>query len=97
MGVRAYHAARAGIEWGAFQVLPGMAGAYATACLGGTATQAITPLPNTLAGFTVTVTCTSNTYNEAGATVTMFQLVSNARQGATPNYVERQISMTIAR
>jgi hypothetical protein len=34
--------------------------------------------------------------SEASATVTMYQLTSNASQGTTPNYVERQMSVTLA-
>lgn len=90
LGSRAYQAARAGIEWGAFQALRN------GSCV---ATTPLAPLPNTLSGFTVTVTCTLNTYNEAGKTVNMYQLVSTAAQGAaaTPNYIERQMTVTIAK
>jgi MSHA biogenesis protein MshP len=88
-GARAYQAARAGIEWGAFQVLRN------TNCPAPTTLPA---LPNTLASFTVTVLCTSTATTEAGLPVTMFQLTSTAIQGtpATPNYVDRQMSVTIA-
>lgn len=90
MGSRAYQAARAGIEWGAFQALQN--GSCAPS-------SPLAPLPNTLSGFAVTVTCTPNTYNEAGKTVNMYQLVSTATQGAaaTPNYIERQMAVTIAK
>jgi hypothetical protein len=45
------------------------------------------------------VLCTQTTYNEAGTTVNMYQLLSTATQGtpSTPNYIERQISVTIAK
>jgi MSHA biogenesis protein MshP len=88
-GARAYQAARAGIEWGAFQVLRN------TNCPAPTTLPA---LPNTLASFTVTVLCTSTATTEAGLPVTMFQLTSTAIQGtpSTPNYVDRQMSVTIA-
>jgi MSHA biogenesis protein MshP len=89
-GARAYQAARAGIEWGAFQVLRN------TNCP--VAPTTLPALPNTLASFTVTVLCTSTATTEAGLPVTMFQLTSTAIQGtpATPNYVDRQMSVTIA-
>jgi hypothetical protein len=56
-------------------------------------------LPNTLANFNVQVDCSSTAASEASATVTMYQLTSTAKQGtvATPNYVERQMSVTIAK
>jgi MSHA biogenesis protein MshP len=90
MGSRAYQAARAGIEWGAYQALQN------NSC---TNTTTLPALPNTLATFSVTVVCTSSAASEAGATVTMYQLFSTAKQGtpATPNYVERQVSVTIAK
>ncbi|WP_435627490.1 pilus assembly PilX family protein [Candidatus Ferrigenium straubiae] len=100
MGTRAYHAARAGIEWGAYQVLPNsaVAGGFAATCRGGAASQVIAPLPNTLAGFNVNVQCVSSPHSEASATVTIYQLTSTATQGAVamPDYVERQMTVTIA-
>ena len=91
MGTRAYQASRAGVEWGAYQVLQN-----GGSC---TPTQVLTGLPNTLANFTVTVNCTSVAVSDASATVTMYQLTSTARQGTTvgaPGYIERQISVSIA-
>lgn len=90
LGSRAYQAARAGIEWGAYQALQN------NSC---TNTTTLAAMPNTLANFNVTVDCTSSAASEASATVTMYQLTSTAKQGATttPNYVERQMSVTIAK
>jgi len=92
MGARAYQAARAGIEWGAYQLL--ITG-------GGCAVATAAPLPalaGTLSGFTVNVTCIAAPSNEGAAVVTMYQLTSTATQGVvgTPNYVEREISVSIA-
>lgn len=90
LGSRAYQAARAGIEWGAYQALAN------TSCSN---TTTLPALPNTLSTFSVTVDCTSSAASEASATVTMYQLTSTAKQGtpATPNYVERQMSVEIAK
>ena len=99
MGARAYQAARAGMEWGAYQVLPASAAAFASTCrTTGSKSQTLNALPNTLSGFTVNVGCSSTAHSEAAATVTVYQLTSTATQGAvaTPNYVERVISVTIA-
>jgi MSHA biogenesis protein MshP len=90
MGARAYQAARAGIEWGAYQVLRN-----------GGACAPVTPLPvlsGTLSGFGVSVACTPTPTIENAVPVTLYLLTSTAQQGAvgTPNYVERQISVTIA-
>lgn len=89
IGVRAYQAARAGIEWGAYAALRN------GACPGGVAPA----LPGTLAGFTVNVACVANAPNENGVAVNMYQLTSTAfttgAAAGTPNYVERRISVTI--
>lgn len=98
MGARAYQAARAGIEWGAYQVLPASGAAFATACRPGPHSQVIAPLPNTLAGFAVNVQCAATSHVEGAAMLWVYNLTSTATQGvvATPDYVERQISVTIA-
>lgn len=97
MGARAYQAARAGIEWGAYQVLRGGTCASVNVILpAGT-------LPNTLSGFAVTMTCTTSSHPDVSATVTpgtvnVYNITATATQGgvATPNYVERQMSVTLA-
>lgn len=91
MGTRAYQAARAGIEWGAYQALDPLG----SSCAGSTTLPA---MPGTLADFTVTVTCSTTTPTEAGTTINMYQITSTATQGtvATPTYVERMMSVTIA-
>lgn len=90
IGARAYQAAKAGIEWGAYQILRN------GGCPGGP----IPALPNTLANFTVTVTCSIVGTTEGGVPVTLYQLNSTANTpggAASPNYVERQMSVTIAK
>jgi MSHA biogenesis protein MshP len=54
-GVRAYQAARAGIEWGIFQ-----RAANPTICSDAGVTTSFTPVGSTFTGFVVTVTCTTN-------------------------------------
>ena len=92
MGARAYQAARAGIEWGAYQVLRN-----AGACAATTPLPAGT-FPGTLSGFTVIVACSRTQPVENGAIVNVYQITSTARQGTalTAGFVERQISATIA-
>lgn len=104
MGARAYQAARAGIEWGAFQLLQNAAGAYTAACRAGATSQGVAPLPNTLNGFTVNVGCSATAHDEGTRTIAggnpiwVYQLTSAATQGAAaePNYIERVITVTIA-
>lgn len=90
---RAYQAARAGIDWGAYEVLALGPGCPAV------------PQPMTLLGFTVNVTCTpAGTETEAGTPINVFQLTSTACNAAAcgsgntqPTYVERQLQLTLTR
>ncbi|HYC49030.1 MAG TPA: type II secretion system protein [Burkholderiales bacterium] len=96
LGARAFTAARAGAEWGAYNSLRNNACAAATSV----------PLGGTLAGFTATVTCARTTHDEAGVAIQVDTLVSTACNqptggGNCPNpapgayYVERQITVTV--
>lgn len=112
LGVRAYYSARAGMEWGASQVLdpnnnlPGV---------GGTANlppcpAASTDLPSlggSLSSFTVTVTC-SATINapttEGNRNIGAYRIVSTAcNQAPCPNpsptsgYVEREVQASLSK
>jgi MSHA biogenesis protein MshP len=92
LGSRAYQAARAGIEWGAYQVLQNG---------GACAASTVVPLAGTLSGFTVTVTCNSTAYSDvstASGTVTIYSIAAVATRATPgqPDYVERQISVTLS-
>ncbi|HYD78408.1 MAG TPA: pilus assembly PilX N-terminal domain-containing protein [Paucimonas sp.] len=99
LGARAYQAARAGIDWGAYQVLRDQA--FGVACRTTNNSQTISPLGGTLAGFTVVVSCTTNgaSYVEDGTTLRVYELSALATHGTvnTPGRIERQISITISR
>jgi MSHA biogenesis protein MshP len=96
-GVRAYHAARAGIEWGAWQVLdpnndlPGFGGtANLPPCPG--ASTNVTGLGGSLSPFTVTVTCNAAINaptTEGNRNVAAYQIIATAcnqpAAGACPN------------
>ena len=106
-GVRAYQAARAGMEWAAYQVLDpndaipacGLAACPASP-------QNLPALAGSLAGFTVTVTCaqTADT-TEGNRNLRVFQIVATAcNQGGscpaaapTSDYVERQVQASVAK
>jgi MSHA biogenesis protein MshP len=93
-GARAYQAARAGIEWGAFQVL-----SPATTAL---ANCPASPTILSVEGFGVSVACTrSADYFEQGAdhTIAMYDIIATASLGAanTTNYIERQIQVTLSK
>ena len=95
LGAQGYQAARAGIEWGAFQSLrpPNVCGPTALNFPG-----------TSLADFTTTVTCTRVTANEAGITVTVDQITATAcnqppcpNAAPGPSYVERQLQTVVSR
>jgi MSHA biogenesis protein MshP len=101
---RAYQSAKAGTEWGLYQVLINTGGAYAIACQPGPTTQSFAPIT----GFTVTVQCSSTSYSEASSTVIAYDLVANAcnvpLSGSCPNastgsigYVDRELRVTFTR
>ena len=84
---RAYAAARAGVEWTAYQAL-----------VNGTCGTAVLPLTEAgLNGFTVDTACTSSAHTEGAATSTVYVIEVFARSGAygTPDYTTRRISATI--
>lgn len=94
-GARAYQAARAGLDWGAYQVL------RSPPCPPGPTT--ITFPAAHLGGFFAEVTCTGfGLENEGAGTVTTYRIVStgcNASPCGTapgPTYVERQLHLTVA-
>ena len=89
-GARAYQAARAGIEWGAYQVL------VADSCA---ATTDLPALGGNLSGFATRVECKSSLHTEGAATVTAYQLTATATFGAPGNtdYVQRQLQANYAR
>jgi MSHA biogenesis protein MshP len=103
---KAYQAARAGAEWGAYQLLR-TTGTFKTTCdgVGATATHNLT-FASGLSAFTATVTCTRVTLTEGAASVKAYRLVSNAcnspNAGACPNnattastYVEREVGLSL--
>ena len=103
-GSRAYQAARAGIEWGLYQVLdPGNATVVAP-------TDATWPgmpacVPNTsltIEGFAVSVRCTPYDYFEDGndRRIRVYHLVATAQFGGAPgamSYIERQAEATVSK
>lgn len=94
-GVRAYQAARAGVEWGLYQVLdPLNATAHPVmpACPAGA-------LP-AIDGFVVTLACNRTDFTEADQTIALYELVATARSGGAPgpsSFIERQIAVTVSK
>jgi MSHA biogenesis protein MshP len=96
LSTRAYAAARAGVEWGAYKsLIDGTCAASTTVSFSGT-----------LAGFVATVACSRSAFNEAGATINVDTIVANACNqpsagscfSSSPgvNYAERQLTLMVA-
>ncbi|MBI3432134.1 MAG: hypothetical protein HY018_07995 [Hydrogenophilales bacterium] len=92
-GTRAYLAARAGIEWGAWQLLQNPVPSCA----------AVAPpliLTGTLAPFLVNVSCVqSGSYTDGADTVAVYQITSIATAGVPGevDYVERRIEANFSK
>lgn len=106
LGTRAYAAARAGIEWGLYQVNSSNSWSSTTpntrTCPTSPTTFALPATASTLSGFTVTVTCTP--YPDAangGPTVYQIDAVAcNVPVGSCPGtlgrtYVERRMRVSL--
>lgn len=98
MGVRAYQAARAGIEWAAFGVSQTASGVQWTGCV---PTTTLSGLGGTLAPFTVTVSCaTPTSYVDGSNKIWVYTVTSKANTApvpGTPGYVERDITVRLGR
>jgi MSHA biogenesis protein MshP len=107
-GVRAYQAARAGIEWGAYQVLdPNNSIGTPVLPVCPASPTNLSGLAGSLSPFTVTVTC-SATINapttEGNRNIGAYQIIATAcNQPPCPNptppsgYVERQLQATLSK
>lgn len=96
-GARAYQAARAGIEWTAWQVNdPQGLQPQPTPC---PASPTNLTLAGTLAAFTVTVECERNLYADGASTVAVYRVTSTASAGVAGeiDYVERRIAAVFAK
>ena len=84
---RAYAAARAGVDWSAYQALVNGSCANSTIAL----TEA------GLAGFSVDTSCSSTTHAEGPNTVRVYVIDAFAWSGSygTPDYVSRRIRSTV--
>ena len=92
---RAYQAARAGVEWGVYQILRNPTGTFKTTCdINGPAGYKVDltfTSATTLSSFAATVTCTttSASLSEGAASVRPYGIVSNAcnapTSGSCPN------------
>lgn len=101
LGSRAYQAARAGVEWAAFNVAQTPAGTLWAGCAAGT-NFPVNTLGGTLAPFSVNVACTSSGPFTDGAAIYVYEITSTATGvgGAAPggaDYVERVINVKMGK
>lgn len=84
---RAYSAARAGVEWSAYEALVN----------GNCGTGTLNLAEAGLQGFTVDTSCSSTTHSEGPDTVTVYAIEAFGVAGAygTPDYVSRRVQSTI--
>ncbi len=106
-GARAYQAARAGIEWGAYKVWNSNTTTRNNAvCPASPTSFAFPAAAATLSGFSVTVTCTATADLAGGPTVFSITAVAcNMPTGGppaacpgpagNPGYIERRLTVTI--
>lgn len=104
MGSRAYQVAKAGIEWGTFQITQSATAgaAFITACQSGSPVpQPTMPTGTQLSGFTINLACNASPHTEGGTSLWVYQVTSTARiSGASVgslNYVERQLQISLRR
>ncbi len=101
-GSRAYHAARAGIDWGVYQVLtPENSNPPNTPYVCPAAATTLNSLAGSLAGFVVTIECIESVgspFTEGASQIHVYQITSTARLGTAGNthYVERQLTAAIS-
>lgn len=103
-GARAYQTARAGIEWGAYQVLQNPGGNFATTtCVAGTGGAAQDVAPPPLNPFHAQVTCqVFGPETEGGNAVRTYRITSTGCNQANclvaptgPTSVNRQLELTV--
>jgi MSHA biogenesis protein MshP len=86
-GARAYQAARAGVEWGMYQLDPNAQAAGLPACVNGAPA---------IPGHAVAVTCTSDDYTEGPRQIRIYRIVSLATAtGVKAPGIERRVEVTI--
>lgn len=102
LDARAYQAARAGFEWGAFQITQSnvAGGAFATGCQGAGSSSAVTLSGTPLSSFNVVVSCFYTPFQTDTNSSGVYEItatangVNGAALGST-DYVQRVIQATI--
>jgi MSHA biogenesis protein MshP len=98
-GSRAYQAARAGIEWAAWQVVDPQTQPPTSTTLCPASPTTLNPLAGTLAAFTVVVTCIRTPATDGADAVAIYQVTSTATSGlpGQVDYVDREIQASFSK
>lgn len=93
-GVKAYYAAKSGLEWATYKVAPN-GGSAPFNCPASSSTFTVS-IGGT-AAYTVTVTCSQAAFTENNVTYNVFQLTSTAKYGTlgTTDYASRVLYTTV--
>ncbi len=105
LGVRAYYAARAGINWAMYRALdPDNTIAPGAAAFAACPTGTINAMGGSLTPFTVIVGCTITSATEANREIRVYQITATACNQATcpaptpaTGYIERSVVVTVAK
>lgn len=105
-GVRAYQAAQTGVEWGIYRILnpdnvpdPPVVGPDPTQVPQCWSPAAVVTAGGSLAGFSVSVSCTDVRTTELTRNIGVYTIMAVATFGTAnqPNYVSRQVTATVSR
>jgi len=103
-GVKAYRAAKTGIDWAAYQILRNSGGTFASNCAGGSASQNLAFAAPQLTGFRAEIACSKvGSETESGTTVAIYLITVTGCNGSptacntvvAPGYVERQLQLSL--
>lgn len=94
LGVKAYYAAKSGLEWSIYRVAP-LGGVSPFNCP--TSPTTLTFTQGGLIGLSALVTCTSSSFTEYGTTYKVFQINAIGQYGTvgSADYVSRQLYTTV--
>lgn len=94
LGIKAYYAAKSGLEWGVYKVAPS-GGSAPFNCP--TSPTTLTFTQGGLAGYSVQVSCISGSFTEYGTNYKIFQITATGQYGSasSTDYVSRKLYTTV--
>ncbi len=96
-GVKAYFAAKSGLEWGLYKVAPSAVSGGAPPYNCPTSPTTLTFTQGGLVGFNAVVTCTQAAFTEGATTYNIFTINSVGQYGLvnSPEYANRELFVTV--